>query len=539
MTKRNLLLSLLSAALLSLPWYTPFSGLLLLVAWLPLLALEDGFARRGARGCWKYYALTFVLWNLFTTWWIYRATLFGAVGAVLGNSLQMVVIFALFRWVKRRAGRSIGYTFLVALWLAWEYFYFDAEISWPWLVLGHGFAKDLPLIQWIEYTGVLGLSLWVWLVNLSVFAYARYCALPRSLRLVRWRRQRVGLLCFAVLVLGPVACSLIRFHTYRETPAPCEVVVVQPNIDPYRDKFGAMTAEQQLDVWLTLAAAAADSATRYVVAPETVIGGVMENALPRHAGLRRIREFVAQYPALSVIAGLSSYYVYAGAQRPTYTARRMEYGFYDNYNSAVQVNRHDDFQRYHKSKLVIGVEKLPYPQYLTFLEDWAIDLGGITGSLAVDAARHVFTVPGSPFRAGVAICYESIYGRFYTEYVRNGANLMFIITNDGWWGNTPGYCQHLTFASLRAVETRRSIARSANTGISAFINQRGEITARTAWWTPATLKGTLNANERVTFYVTHGDYIGRLACFVLLLLLLAMLGRRSKWLKSITFAGIK
>ena len=164
---------------------------------------------------------------------------------------------------------------------------------------------------------------------------------------------------------------------------------------------------------------------------------------------------------------------------------------------------------------------MPYPQYFNFLEDWAIDLGGATGSLAIDKERHVFTAPGSPFRAGVAICYESIYGRFYTEYVKKGANLMFIITNDGWWGDTPGYLQHLTFASLRAVETRRSIARSANTGISAFINQRGEITERTGWWTPATLKGTLHANEKVTFYVTCGDYIGRLACLVSLLLLLA------------------
>lgn len=533
MMKRNLILSLLSAILLSLPWYAPFSGLLLLIAWLPLLALEDGFSQRGDRGCWKYYALTFVLWNLFTTWWIYQATLFGAVGAVLGNSLQMFLIFALFRWVKRHTGKSTGYTFLVALWLAWEYFYFDAEISWPWLVLGHGFAKDILLIQWIEYTGVLGLSLWVWLVNLLLLTYLKYVArrFPLSLWLTGRRRLLFHLLFFVVLVFGPVVFSLVRFYTYHETPAPCNVVVVQPNIDPYRDKFGGMTAEQQLEVWLNLAKEAADSATHYVVAPETVIGGVMENTIHLNWSIRRVRDFVAQYPDLNVIAGLSSYYVYPDGQRPTYTAHRTEYGYYDNYNSAVQITRHDDFQVYHKSKLVIGVEKLPYPQYLTFLEDWAIDLGGATGSLAVDKERHVFTTPGSPFRAGVAICYESVYGRFYTEYIKKGANLMFVITNDGWWGNTPGYGQHLTFASLRAVETRRSIARSANTGISAFINQRGEITERTGWWTPATLKGTLHANERMTFYVIYGDYIGRLACLVLLLLLLVtvvQLLRRTK-----------
>jgi apolipoprotein N-acyltransferase len=134
----------------------------------------------------------------------------------------------------------------------------------------------------------------------------------------------------------------------------------------------------------------------------------------------------------------------------------------------------------------------------------------------------------------VAICYESIYGRFYTEYIKKGANLMFIITNDGWWDNTPGYRQHLTYASLRAVETRRSIARSANTGVSALINQRGEITARAGWWTPAVLKGTLHANDKHTFYVTHGDYIGRLACFVMLLLLLVTAVRRMARLTMIS-----
>jgi apolipoprotein N-acyltransferase len=504
--------------------------LLLWVAWLPLLALEDNFSRRGARGCWKYYALTFVLWNLFTTWWIYRATLFGAVGAVLGNSLQMFLLFALFRWVKRHTGNNTGYTFLVALWLAWEYFYFDAEISWPWLVLGHGFAKDVLLIQWIEYTGVLGLSLWVWLVNLLSLYYLKVLAgrVPLSLR-PAGRRLALHALFFATLVLGPVVFSLVRFHTYREAHAPCNVVVVQPNIDPYRDKFGNMTAEQQLHVWLTLAGEAADSATHYVVAPETVFGNVIENTMPWNATIRRISDFATQYPHLNVVAGMSSFRFYPAGERPTHTAHRTEGGYYDNYNSAVQISRGDDLQVYHKSKLVIGVEKLPYPQYFRFLEDWAIDLGGTTGSLATDPERHVFTVPGSPFRTGVAICYESIYGRFYTEYIKKGANLMFIITNDGWWGNTPGYQQHLTFASLRAVETRRSIARSANTGISALINQRGEITARTGWWTPTTLKGALNANDKTTFYVIYGDYIGRVACFTALLLLLVALVR---WLRG-------
>jgi apolipoprotein N-acyltransferase len=101
-----------------------------------------------------------------------------------------------------------------------------------------------------------------------------------------------------------------------------------------------------------------------------------------------------------------------------------------------------------------------------------------------------------------------------------GANFLFILTNDGWWKNTPGHRQHNSYARLRAIETRRSIARSANTGISSFINQRGEELARLGWWKRSGLRGNLNKNDRITFYVKHGDYLGRISVFLTVILLL-------------------
>jgi len=105
--------------------------------------------------------------------------------------------------------------------------------------------------------------------------------------------------------------------------------------------------------------------------------------------------------------------------------------------------------------------------------------------------------------------------------------MIFIITNDGWWKNTPGYHQHLSFARLRAIETRRSIARSANTGISCFINQRGDVLQATNWWVATSIKGTINANDEITFYVKAGDYIARISLFVAALILLQLI---SVWL---------
>lgn len=98
---------------------------------------------------------------------------------------------------------------------------------------------------------------------------------------------------------------------------------------------------------------------------------------------------------------------------------------------------------------------------------------------------------------------------------------MTIITNDGWWKNTSGHLQHLHYASLRAIETRRDIARSANTGISAIINQRGDIISPTDWWTECAIKGRLYPNTEITPFVRYGDIAGLLCCWFSAIFLVA------------------
>jgi len=154
------------------------------------------------------------------------------------------------------------------------------------------------------------------------------------------------------------------------------------------------------------------------------------------------------------------------------------------------------------------------------LENFAFDLGGTVGSLGVDKERTVFARPSDNLKIAPVICYESVFGAYVTQYIRKGANLIFVITNDGWWGDTPGHRQHFTFSQLRAIETRRSVARSANTGISAFINQRGDISQVTKYWEPAVIRQKINANYELTFYVRYGDYIGRISAFVAVFLIL-------------------
>ena len=126
------------------------------------------------------------------------------------------------------------------------------------------------------------------------------------------------------------------------------------------------------------------------------------------------------------------------------------------------------------------------------------------------------------------VCYESVYGEWVTEQCRKGAEAIFVITNDGWWGDTPGYKQHMSFSRLRAIENRRWVVRSANTGISCFINQRGDVVSSTKWWVPASLKKTIRLNSEQTFYTMYGNVLGRSLGFVSVLLLLFTFVKRFK-----------
>jgi len=240
-----------------------------------------------------------------------------------------------------------------------------------------------------------------------------------------------------------------------------------------------------------------------------------------------IRHFLADYPKAAYIPGIQCYKRYLPGEKLSENAREIPGTgtYYESFNAAIQLDSTKKIPIYFKSKLVTGVEKMPYARYLHFLEKLTLKLGGTMRGWGTQNYRGVFFSAGDSTGVSPVICYESVYGEFVTGYVKNGASLIFVITNDGWWGDTPGYHQHAAYSSLRAIETRRSIARSANTGISCLINQRGEVLQKLGWWKRGALKGILNKNDEITFYVKNGDYIGRSACYMSLVIILLFLTR--------------
>lgn len=521
----NLILAALSGFLFWLAWPARGFAPILFVAWIPLLFIEDHFyqyceKKSGRRLFWTSY-FAFLLWNLLTTWWIYNASLFGAVSAIVCNALFMAVVFRLFHFTRCKVGNVAGYASLIFYWIGFEYLHMNWDLSWPWLTLGNGFSAYYKWVQWYEYTGTLGGSVWVLIVNILLFLSIKKALIAR--RAYLFGKKIIAAL---LIILLPVSFSIVRYNGYKEISQPVSIAVVQPNIDPYNEKFSGMSAHEQLVKILRLASTVTDTATDYLVAPETAMpSGMWENELKSHPDMKLLRSYLKTFDNLTVVIGASTNEMYPDKTPHSATARKFtdSNGYYDSYNTAMQIdNFSDSIQLYHKSKLVPGVEKMPFPSVFKYIDKFAIDLGGMSGSLGIEKEPKNFTAHSSEKIAPV-ICYESIYGEYVADYVRKGAELLFIITNDGWWGDTPGYRQHLQYGRLRAIEMRRSIARSANTGISCFINQRGDISQPTKWWEDAAIRETINANNEITFYAAQGDYIARFALW-LSLLLLALIG---------------
>lgn len=499
---RKLFLALLSGLLFALSWPSIGFFPLIFLAFIPLLILEKE-SKNGSQVFW-YSFFAFFLFNIITTYWIYHATIIGAIFAFIINSALMALSFWLFHKIKIITIERLGYFSLIVLWISMEYLHLNWDLSWPWLTLGNVFAANPYIIQWYEFTGFLGGTLWVILVNLLLYRVYRFYTIFRLLSIV-------------CIILFPIFLSLCMYfsYDYKQDNA-VEVVIVQPNVDPYLEKFD-IAHDLQLNNFIELAESAVTKETELLVGPETaLIEGIWENQnYDKIQSISKLKAFQAKYPKLNIVIGANSYKLFKSSDQKSNTAReiRNENIFYDAYNSAVFLNKSGEIDVYHKTKLVPGVEKMPFPKMLDPLAKIAVDLGGTSGTLASDNYLNLFKF--SRVNISPLICYESVYG----EMILSEKNLITIITNDGWWKNTAGYKQHLVYASLRAIEQRKFVVRSANTGISAVVNSRGDIVKQSEWDEAVCLSSTVQLNNSITYYNRFGDYIGRLSAFVAIILL--------------------
>lgn len=496
----------------------PFTALILLVALIPLFHAAENIIesdeKKKGKQIWRIALICFLIWNTASIYWVFNslhavmpvwlALIISQIPFFLG-ALLMALSFWLYFQLRKLTSKTWSYIGFVCLWTGYEYLHQTWDLAFPWMNLGNGFAESHYLVQWYEYTGVYGGTLWILISNILLFE--NRLAIKNKLERVRKVKLQSATAAFILL---PILLSTLIYVNYEERVNPANIVVVQPNIDPY-EKFGSLSTSDQVEKLIKLSEGIGQSNTEFFIWPETAISkGTEEKTFREDSNFIRIQEFLNNYKNGNLISGIESYSIYDSAKTETARYDSKSGIYYDVFNAAVLIENSAKLQFYHKSKLVPGVEQTPFSNSLSFLKPVFKAFGGSSGSYGKQSEPSVF-YSQSGIGAAPVICYESIWGEYVADYIKKDAQFITIITNDGWWGNTSGKDQHLQYAKLRAIETRRWVARAANTGISAFIDQKGTIVQRTKWWMPGALKQDINLNEELTFYVRNGDYIAKIA----------------------------
>jgi apolipoprotein N-acyltransferase len=514
--KNKYLLSVLSGVLLFLSFpYTGSFTPLIFIALVPLLLIENELTStpKSFFKSFKFSWISFLIYNLGSTWWIWNASEGGAIFAIVLNAILMALFFSIYHYLNKKSKSTFSVFFLIPVWISFEYFHYHWELSWPWLNFGNVFSITPKWVQWYEYIGVLGGTFWVLLVNVLVFkVLLNYQDLKKLNKKI--------LIALGFVIFLPLIFSHLRYYTYKEQKDPLKVIALQPNIDPYNEKFST-SVESQVATLFRLADSKMSRDVDLIVAPETALSSnFWENNFEQTNLNYIIQSKVKEWntPFLTGAATLKFY-----PEKNSNVARKLSDGpgFYESYNTSMLFKFGKSPEYIHKSKLVLGVEKIPFNTIFPFLEDLALNFGGASGSLGIEDSVKIFST--SNYKVASTVCYESVYGSFVAQQVNKGAQFIAIITNDGWWGNTPGYKQHASFARLRAIENRRSVVRSANTGTSCFINQRGDIYEDTDYWVEDVIAGDLNLNSKKTIYSSIQDWIGYVSVFMVVVLILFQL----------------
>ncbi len=262
----NFVLAIISGLLFSAGWFAPLT-ILLFFAWVPLFIIEDRISnsdsikRKKLKITWLSY-FAFFIWNICVTWWIYYASFGGAAMAIVCNPIFMCVVFMIWHNLKRRINKPWAIWLLIPIWLGYEYGHTLWDLTWSWLILGNAFAFNHNWVQWYEFTGTSGGSLWVLIVNILFFNAIK----NPNYNIKQFAKP-------AAFIVVPIAVSYLILSictTQAYSTGSYKTVIVQPNVDPYNDKF-YFAPEIQLHNLLMQLQGKLDSTVDFLVLPETFL----------------------------------------------------------------------------------------------------------------------------------------------------------------------------------------------------------------------------------------------------------------------------
>ncbi len=496
------LLSFLSGILLVISFPETGSAFYVsFIAWIPLLFVIQFIAKnKKSTHIFPHAYFTFLLYNIGCTWWIVNADMTAGILAFLANTLLMALTLTLCVWLIKRWNNKYFSLIVLSTWISFEFLHFHWDLSWTWLTLGNVFANVPEIILWYSVTGVFGGSIWILITNLLIFSKLN--------QRISTKRFTFTLL---LLLVFPIGISFVIFS--KETKGEkVPVCVLQPNEDPYKSKFIRSDSEQFSDL-LNLANQSKhkNKIPQLFIAPETALlpnAAINEDEINQADFTLVIKNQMAAWKNSELFIGASTYRFFPTSNSFASQFIEEENTYYEKYNSSLLFSPGKDPQLVHKSKLVLGVEKIPFAKIFPFMNSLAITLGGTSGVLGVESETRIIKSKFGTFAP--VNCYESIYGDFVRQQCKKGASFICIITNDGWWGDTPGYKQHFALARLRAIENNRWVVRSANTGFSGIINNLGQVKVKTKWWEKEGFSYNIEQISTQTIYTLFGDWLAYL-----------------------------
>jgi len=468
--------------------YQPFNiwpGALIFVALL-LYAIRDLPPRKAF---WIGYIFGLVFYYTLL-YWIAWATFFG----MLPVPPILALIPAFFCWIFTRL-RQINHLLALVLapfiWLALEYIRTLSQAAFPWNPLGNCFAAYPEFIQYAEYTGVWGISLWAMIINMIFY----------SILLNSSSRKRTFYLSGIIIALT------VAPYIQGKTVIPSEMgegdirlALLQGNIGR-ETKWAAGELNESFDAYFSMSDSLRNSSTELIVWPETAAPCYLR----QHRGYGPLMKLKVRKCGIPILTGAPDYTEIAPKE-------------YIYYNAALYYQpQKEEPEIYRKMKLVPFSERIPFSGRLKSLRD--IQLG--QADFSAGDSLVLFDLDDKHF--GVLICFELVFPDMVRSYLASGADFMITITNDMWFGVTSGPYQHLYAGALRAVENRVGIARCANTGISLFYDVYGRPYNMTKLNEQKTVIGKVALNKYKTYYTRHGDYLARASSMIALTAIMLIL----------------
>ena len=467
--------------------------------------------------------LAMLVFNAITLYWIggwSSHDIFlklGGTAVVLIHPFFFLVPLLIFYGIKKYTNPVISLALFPFIWTGFEYSHNLGQLAFPWLELGNTETYNLHRIQYAQLVGVHGITFLICLISVILF-FVLYNLIKGKIKLF----SKTVVICFGVIVMLIVFPNIYsynyllnganydKYFSTEDSSKIIRTVIIQPNVNPFKKWEG--NRDSLVNTYISKLNESLSLNPDLIVLHETSVPYYFLEDYNAY-NTEKFINFVNRNDKL-LLMGIPHLEYFPDSVKAPGDAKIMSISKrkYGTYNSAILLEpgkTKNQYQIHEKAKLVPFSEHVPYSKYFPFLKKfikWGVGISSWNegDSLLIFNLKY----KNIDTKFATLICFESVFSDYVSHGVKDGAQFLIIITNDGWWGNNGGPVQHEQFAVLRAIENRKWIIRAGQTGISCFIDPLGNIYNKIPYDTEGMAVRDIYANSNQTFYSLHGDVVG-------------------------------